>query len=274
MKPIVRLVGGMVFLSAEAIALWFLWTYYQTQFTPKQDEVKIAVIGDSEGVNPTFEKILEQLQSENLDQLIHVGDLTALGDPSDMQQVLSALQTQPYPTQVVVGNNDLGPSNTPDLSVFESLVRTPTYTSFDIDSVHLVLLDNANRQVGFSEEELLWFENDLHTNTQPWVLLFMHRPIKVPFEELIGGDETKKSRQSNEHFLSILAKYPVDHIFTGHLETFVEYDLAGTRVTVTGGAHDRPNQTGFGVSLPNEPHYTLVTISDTELQVEKILVDE
>lgn len=255
-------------LSAGA----FLWSYYQTHLAENQASFKLVVIGDNEGVNPTFEQILTEVASRHPDVLVDVGDLTNLGERADLEQVMNRLQQAPYRTAVVMGNNDLGPSSAPDPTNFEQLVRQPTYTSFDIKNVHLVLLDNANRRVGFSDEELAWLAQDLKANTQPHVLLFFHRPLNVPFQNVVGDDETKTSRASNVKFLELISHYQIDHIFNGHLETFLEYDVNGIPVTDTGGAHNRTSKTGFGVSLPNAPHYTWVTVSEDGVSVEKVLL--
>lgn len=259
-----------VFLAAAAGASWWLWRYYQAKSEEKQDVWSLAVLGDSEGINPTFEQILQELEHSSISILVDVADVTHNGDKQELQAVLDRLHQEPYPTQVVIGNDDLGPSSQPDSTNFEQLVRSPTYASLDIRNAHLVLLDNADRRVGFSNEELDWLEIDLQHTTQPIVFLFMHRPINVPFTGVIGTDETSTSEKSIQRFLEILATYPVDHIFTGHLETFLQYDVNGIPITVTGGAHARPDQTGFGVSLPSTPHYVLVTIRGQDIEVEKV----
>lgn len=230
------------------------------------------MIGDNEGLNPTLEHILTALEDEDIETLVDVGDLTSSGDAQELTAVLNRLSEQSYSAHVVVGNNDLGPSSQPDSTAFREIVRDPTYTSFNIRNAHIVLLDNANRRIGFSPEELTWLAADLTNNVQPVTLLFMHRPIEVPFENIIGNDETKASRQSNQQFLNIIQQHPVDRIFTGHLETFLEYDLHGTPVTVTGGAHNRPDQTGFGASLPAMPHFTLISVHQDTIDVEKVEV--
>lgn len=232
------------------------------------------VIGDNEGVNPTFEQVLTEVEAKHPDVLVDVADLTHLGARADLQQVVDRLRQEPYRTEVVVGNNDLGPSSAPDPTNFEEVVRQPTYTSFDIKNVHLVLLDNANRRVGFSDEELAWLAQDLKANTQPHVLLFFHRPLNVPFQNVVGDDETKTSRASNAQFLDVISHYHIDHLFNGHLETFLEYEVNGIPVTDTGGAHNRASKTGFGISLPSEPHYTWVTVEGDSVLVEKVPVGE
>lgn len=270
MKRTILSLSLLLLLAAGAVSVWFLWTYYQSQSAENQAAVRIAVIGDNEGVNDSFETILNKLEYQDIDVLVNVADLTVKGERQELQQVLDRLQYEPYRTEVVVGNNDLGPNTDPDYTNFLELVRNPAYTSFDVGNVHLVLLDNANRRVGFSEEELVWLNADLVANIQPHVLLFMHRPIQVPFENVLGTDETKASRASTDRFLGLIKKYSITHIFTGHLETFLEYELEGIPVTVTGGAHDREDKTGFGVTLPSEPHYTLITISNEKVKVEKV----
>lgn len=261
-------------LLAALLSAGFLLRYYQPQLKGNQATLQIAVIGDHEGINPTFEHILTELESQHVDLLVDVADLTNSGEREELESVLSRLGQEPYRVEVVVGNNDLGPGNDPDDINFKNLVRNPTYTSFNLEQVHIVLLDNANRRVGFSDEELTWLETDLTANTQPIILLFMHRPVDVPFEQIVGTDETKQSRASNEKFIELIKRFEVDHLFTGHLETFLEYSLGDVPLTVTGGAHNRPDQSGFGVSLPSTPHYVLITVDGETVEVEKISVEE
>lgn len=256
-------------IVAALLSAGFLFRYYQAQTKANQAGLKIAVLGDHEGINPTFENILIELESQDIDLLVDVADLTNTGEREEMESVLNRLSQEPYRVEVVVGNNDLGPGNN-----FEELVRNPTYTSFDLEQAHMVLLDNANRRVGFSDEELAWLEADLTANTQPVILLFMHRPVDIPFEQIVGTDETKLSRISNQKFLALIKRFQVDHVFTGHLETFLEYSLDGIPLTVSGGAHNRPDQTGFGVSLPSTPHYLLITVDGETVEVEKVSVEE
>lgn len=274
LKSIFLKISLVLLLLAAVLSAGFLFWYYQAQTKANQAGLKIAVIGDHEGINPTFETILTELESEDIDLLVDVADITNTGERAEMESVVTRLSQEPYRVEVVVGNNDLGPGNNPDDTNFKDLVRDPTYTSFDLEQVHIVLLDNANRRVGFSDEELIWLEADLTGNTQPVVLLFMHRPIDVPFEQIVGTDETKRSRASNEKFIELIQQFEVDHIFTGHLETYLEYSLDGIPLTISGGAHNRPDQTGFGVSLPSSPHYLLVSVVGETVEVEKVSVEE
>lgn len=274
LKSIFLKLSLVVLLLAALLSAGFLFRYYQAQTKANQAGLKIAVIGDHEGINPTLETILNELESKQIDLLVDVADLTNTGERAEMESVLARLNQEPYRVEVVVGNNDLGPGNSPNDTNFKELVRNPTYTSFNLEQVHVVLLDNANRRVGFSDEELAWLEADLTANTQPVTLLFMHRPVDVPFEQIVGTDETKKSRASNEKFVELIKRFEVDHLFTGHLETFLEYSLDGIPLTVSGGAHNRPDQTGFGVSLPSSPHYLLISVDGETVEVEKVSVEE
>lgn len=274
MKSIFFNISLVILLIAALLAAAFLFRYYQAQRLANQVDLKIAVIGDHEGINPTFEAILDELETQDIDMLVDVADLTSSGERAEMESVLGRLAQEPYRVEVVVGNNDLGPSSEPTDANFKELVRNPTYTSFNLEQVHVVLLDNANRRVGFSAEELAWLEADLTANTQPVILLFMHRPINVPFEQFVGTDETKKSRASNQEFVDLIKQFEVDHVFSGHLETFLEYSVDGIPLTVSGGAHNRPDQTGFGVSLPSTPHYVLISVKGETVEVEKVTLEE
>ncbi len=248
--------------------------------------VTFGVIGDNEGDNATYRSLMQKLTADSSIQFIlHLGDAMENGGVTEVDQLknLNAQLGVKVPFYIVPGNHDLTDDATESAfqHVFGVIPR-----SIDIGTVHLVLLDNAERKVGFSASELSWLENDLRAwsakkTKDDIAILAYHRPFAYPFASLLGDDETKTSRASNDKFLAILAKYPVNQIYAGHVHTLIDYDMSVAKgadghttqavpVTVSGGGGG-DIQSAFGGLLQGKFHALKVTVQGSTLQREEVL---
>lgn len=238
------------------------------------------VLGDNEGDNAVFRAILSSAQAETVDFLIAVGDLTPRSDPADFNRVKELLQALPFPYYTAVGNNDIVGDETRSryLAAFSTgQLGLPdsnkTYYSFNHKGAHFIVLDNASRKVGFSDDQLDWLESDLSANDNRWTFLFLHRPVNLPLTELYGDDETTASRKTNDRFAALIGRYPITRIFSGHLHTFFTYSLGAIPVTITGGGGAAPQQ-AFSAILGPQYHYVKINVLDDEVIQEVRRIDE
>ncbi len=257
------------------------------------DHISFAVIGDNEGINPTYDDLMKKIAADkSIAFVLHVGDLTAHGKTDEYAEMKSHLKSLgvTMPLYAVPGNHDItdDPNRTGFQAAFGSLPR-----SIDTGDIHLVLLDNADRKIGFSDSTLAWLEKDLANwqasklassqdsqlaNSQ--IIIAYHRPFGYPLAATVGDDETKASRASNEKFRSILAKYDVAQIFTGHIHTNLSYDYSIAKdangnttksvpVEITGGG-GQPPQDLISSFLQPDYHYLKVTVvPNGKLSIEK-----
>jgi hypothetical protein len=156
------------------------------------------------------------------------------------------------------------------------------WRSVEVGDLHLILLDNADRKIGFPKEELDWLEQDLKAiPLDKTIIVAYHRPFNFPLASIVGDDETSASRKTNERFLNILANYPITHIFTGHIHTSLDYTMTLSKdangnatksvpVTISGGG-GQPPQSGFGGLLPEKYHALKVTVQKNTLTTKLIL---
>ena len=131
-----------------------------TNVRPAQTLI-FAVIGDNEGSNPAYDDLIRQIAADpNIQFLVHVGDATSTGSATELQDLaaLHATLGLAVPVYMVLGNHDI---KAEDAAQAWSKNVGERWRSVDIGNVHLVLLDNANRKVGFPAEELTWLEQDL-----------------------------------------------------------------------------------------------------------------
>lgn len=238
----------------------------EEQATAASRSWQFAVIGDTEGLRPVTEALLTDMAQRDLAFVVHVGDVSSHGEVDELTRVKERFSKLPFPTYYVPGNNDLTYNETIErktLAHYTEAIDTRAYYSVDYEQVHLVLLDNSYRRIGFSDEELTWLQTDLDAARDKLTFLFYHRPIDVPGQALFGDDETADSRVQNEAFKSLIAQYSIAHIFNGHLHTTLPYQLTEQiPVTITGGGGAAP-QPMFGGEKNALYHYYIVHVSET-----------
>lgn len=248
---------------------------------PSSDPEKLtfAVIGDNEGVNEHFSSLMKKIDEDpSIEFILHVGDLTNLGSEREIAEIEHFLSNQKrqIPFYVVPGNHDIkeDADRKKLAAAFGGVPR-----SLDIKNMHLILLDNADRKIGFTDETLAWLEQDLAKVQNKKIIISFHRPFGYPLSETLGDDETTASRKSNERFKEIVAAFEISYIFTGHIHTNLEFPYVVERneknmptksipVVVTGGG-GQPPQDIFSSLFSPDYHYLKVTLTDGAFEIEK-----
>ncbi len=289
----VYLIIAFAFLSGiTGLVLWYQHVGAPNQTiadlipgeTPlRKPPITFAIISDNEGDNAHYRDLVQQIVADtDVQFLLHLGDATSRGGLDELR-ALQALHTElglTVPVYAVPGNHDIkDDANRADFhAAFGNVPR-----SIDFENLHLVLLDNADRKVGFTKADLDWLERDLadaptRRRANALTILAYHRPFAYPLADFFGDDETPTSRKTNERFLSILGQYPVDHVFTGHIHTAFDFAMvtktdATNRavqtvpVTISGGG-GQPIQSAFGGLIKENFHWLKVTVTEGEIKTE------
>lgn len=242
------------------------------------DDVVFAVIGDNEGVNSTYDALMKKIVADDeIDFIIHVGDIVSDGGKTQIDEIRAHMQEIGFtkPLYVVPGNHD----------IYEDLERTAFKNGFGdipqsvaVKNLHIVLLDNADRKVGFTDETLTWLAQDLEQLQGKQIILVYHRPFNYPLANTFGDDETSTSRKSNEQFETILASHDILAIFNGHIHTYFQFPFAvetpgGESKTIpafVSGGGGQPPQDIFSSLFSADYHYLKVTVTDNGIDTEKI----
>lgn len=232
---------------------------------PKGDSFQFVVVGDSHGVNPVYEQILKTVQNQPYTFLLNLADTTEFGRADEFAAVKKAEQQLTFPVYHTVGNHDIkaGPSR----QIFAQAFEQQPCQSFDHGSLHLIILDNADRRAGFSNQCLNWLQADLAKQTDKTLAIAYHRPFNLPLGNVFGDDETTASRRSNQRFLEIVKAYPIKQMFTAHIHTYLSYTLAGIPTVISGGGGD-PAQTILGGPASNYFHYLVVTVKNGQISTD------
>lgn len=271
-RTVISGILGLVVLSAVGISLWILrqplhetYQAIANQATSSGPKVRFAVVGDNHGDNPIYRQILTELKDEPIDFVVNLADTSENGTRTEFEGVKVLESQLSIPVYHTVGNHDIktDPTRALDTEIFGV---APWY-SFTKGSVHFVILDNADRKVGFPAASLDWLATDLAAHESETILIAYHRPFDLPLGQVVGDDETSASRATAERFKKIIAAYPVKFIFTAHLHTYIPYTVNDIPAVVSGGGGD-PAQTVLGGPANNLFHYLLVTVQNGRVAVE------
>lgn len=263
---VVLIVAGC---STAGYAAWRAWPtlqeYRQSSTVTEPTGYQFAVVGDNHGVSPIYEQILNDLDRVQPAFLLNVADTSEHGSVEELRAVQQLEAGHDFPVYHVIGNHEL--QTDPTGGIFRQVFGRPECTAIDIDQIRLVLLDNADRKTGFSDTCLDVARAALASAGQKKVFVAYHRPFGLPFDDLLGDDETPTSRQTNERLRAILRSTDqVAYIFNGHIHTYIPYSLEDIPAVVTGGGGDQA-QAAIGGAKANYFHYLLVTVRDDSVSI-------
>lgn len=232
--------------------------------------LRFFVVGDNHGPKPVYKQLLEKAKTKGADFVVNVADLTEHGTSEEIAEVRELEDAVGLTVHHVIGSHDIKSDSS--RGTWRSAIGEP-YRTFAVGDARFILLDNADRTVGFSEEELRWLEEVQNDNTSRRTFLFYHRPFGLPLEGVFGDDETPASRKTNDQLRAIIRRSPPTMIFSSHLHTYLPYTLEGVPAYVTGGGGD-PAQAVLGGSQSNFFHGMLVTASAKNVSTEVIRATE
>jgi 3',5'-cyclic AMP phosphodiesterase CpdA len=185
---------------------------------------------------PALERVLQHLETLDLDFLLLPGDLTQHGEPQNHLWLQKRLKLLPFPVYVIPGNHDLPTLLPTDRSIgfhdfpyyyqdFGYQNPEQLYYSCEVKpGLHLIGLNSnqfneQGKQIGcLDEAQLIWLENTLQSLKNQLVIVMIHHNV---IEHLPGQSEHELGKRymldNANILLDILEKFKVNLIFTGHL---------------------------------------------------------
>ena len=238
---------------------------------------------------PALEFVLQQLESFDLDFLLLPGDLTQNGEKVNHDWLQRKLESLPYDVYVIPGNHDVpslqGSQNVIAYEDFpnyygqcgyqeQQYTRNLDYTCELAPHLQLIALNsnhfNSEGQLrGFlTEEQYIWLEGVLsrHENSDrnngKMTMVMIHHNIIEHIPDQTNHILGKRYMLENAHRLrSLLKKYGVKFIFTGHLHIQDIAEDEGLYEITTG-------------SLITYPHpFRILQLSDRNLTIESHRID-
>ena len=226
---------------------------------------KFAVIGDTHGRPELVLPHIEAINLLNPDLVLHVGDLTGGGDPSEWEVSDKIMDRCEVPVFTVPGNHDI--YTPPTRAIYEERYGS-TYFSLDHKGVHFVGLDSETQdQAGnplrcIQGPQLQWLENDLASSEKARArFVFLHQPL--------WSNLTPTRLAEREQWMAkvhpLLAKYKVSAVFAGHVHRYMKFaPLEGVAYYISGAGKETIAEY---LDQGDFVHFCLVTVRDDRWQV-------
>jgi len=232
-----------------------------------------AVFGDSRPTNygnefpPVFYQIIEEVNAIGPKLCCFTGDLVyGYGEPplqceDDYIRAKAILEKIESPVYIAPGNHEYAAKEGKD--VYEKLFFSPTYYSFDENSIHFIFLDTEipEEEGTITGEQLNWLKEDLEKNKDKLIFVFMHRPMF----SLVNPDfdpnkkESFTSKENRDLLVDLFAKYRVKAVFSGHEHAYYRKVVRDVEYITTGGGGAPmlvpPQEGGFA-------HYIIVKVKE------------
>jgi Icc-related predicted phosphoesterase len=222
-----------------------------------------GVVGDSRGNMTVFEGILRDVQADRADLVLHTGDIVKHCTRRQFDWVLHELQEEglTIPFCPVAGNHDID-KDAPEIGQRYRLYSRafgPRRYWFSYGDALFVAFDDATDKA--TPEDLQWLDATLarHRSDYGLCFVFMHAPPRDPRP---GHQHTLEG--GADELVSILGKHQVSAVFASHIHGYLEDELAGVPIYISGGA-------GADLDMPEAGyHYLLCSVeADGTFQVEK-----
>ena len=213
----------------------------------EKETFKFAVMGDSQGRNDILAEALEQ--AAGCDFVIHCGDATPSGEPSDYDAFEAALRNAAMPVMVTPGNHDVKSEGSDE---FASRFGRTAF-SFEYSGTRFAFVDSSDQSV--SDEEIDWLRQAFDGAERK--VLVTHMPSYDPF-----GDDHTLDAASCERVRQFAAQEGVEAVLTGHIHAYNLTHEDGTDYLISGGSG--------GLLVDGVHHIVIVTADATGLHYEKV----
>ncbi len=226
---------------------------------PGVNAFSFAVMGDTHVGSPgggIITPMVAKALSGGDSFIVVTGDLTNTGKDGQYRVFKNVMETGGFPGlwRVAIGNHDVFFNGWHD---YRTEIGKSIY-SFDADNVHFSILDSASGILG--QAQLEWLENDLRSTSQPLKVVVTHFPV---FDGYFGGLFRLDSDEEIAILKTLLYKYNVNLMFSGHYHGYESIVLGRTRYIVTGGANDLQDIGEF-------QHFVRVTVNGNSISTQVV----
>lgn len=208
---------------------------------------RFAVMGDSQGYNDILAEALEQVGG--CEFIIHCGDMTPSGQPSEYDSFLATLGPVAIPVMTTPGNHDIKLDGAEE---YTSKLGDTAY-SFDYSGIRFAFVDSSDQVI--SGDEIDWLSETFEGAERK--VLVTHMPSYDPF-----GDNHTLDSTSCDRIQEFMLTEEVDAVFTGHIHAYHFMRVEGIDCMITGGAG--------GTLVDGVHHVVIVTVDETGFTYEKV----
>lgn len=191
---------------------------------PPQKLLKIALLADSHNSWENLEKAVEQVNQEDFNFVIFLGDLTSVGSPDEFKKGKEILEDLKLPFYIVPGNHDVWYARKDAKAhdfYFDQVFSSNFPSCLEKDSFDFILIDNSNEQKGIGESDWYKLESCLQKNLESFV--FLHEPVYHPASERVMGQYAAPVASQAAQLKQLFCDKKVKLVVAGHLHSFSKY---------------------------------------------------
>jgi 3',5'-cyclic AMP phosphodiesterase CpdA len=263
-----RLVSGsliILFLLFSSVCFAFSRTpSTKIAAVASSETFSFVVFGDNQDGYKIFERLIEQVNQEDVAFGVHVGDMIQYSTEEDYKEYLKLAAGLKMKVYQVPGNHDLAGNG---YRYFRKYFG-PYHYSFDHKNAHFVVLNNAFKD-SFGARQFAWLKQDLAETDKENIFVFMHRPIFDPSEIFEGY--VMSGRAVVKELLALFKRAGVDYVFAGHIHCYAKVKRNGIVYIVSGGA-------GGQLHLPRDfggfHHYVKIDVAGNSITDKVVMVYE
>lgn len=241
--------GALALLSFSGISLSFFQPLEKLPFpktpvfigtapspTPKPVKFTIALVADSHNENDLLASALNKAKAQGAKLVVGLGDYTQVGSAQELLKVKQTLAASDLPHYLIPGDHDLWHGREQGLDAhayfnqaFGWRPGSQAYQEFSVDGVRFILVDNADNELGISQEQWDWLTRVLPQVPQGVPLqggmtfVLMHEMPYHPYSEHVMGKVRENVAKQAERLRSLLGQRAVTHVLTGDLHFFAQF---------------------------------------------------
>lgn len=235
---------------------------FRTAPSPASKSVRFLAMGDSGGGGSDQKALLAQMFTVPYDLIIHTGDIAYdSGTIAEFEDNVFAVYNRLFrhlPFFPVSGNHEY---ETDDARPYRDVFALPSnerWFSYDWGNVHFAAIDTEQDYAAQAK----WLDEDLAKSSQPWKIVYMHRP---PY----ASSERGSDLEARDVFAPIFEKHGVKLVLTGHEHHYERTKpQRGIHYIVTGGGGQGTRSvtpSSFTAFAQEVIHFVYVDVGPDEL---------
>lgn len=218
-----------------------------------------AVVGDSQGRNEVWDKVMDAINAARPQFLLHCGDMVASGTAQQYDDFVGRARRLRMPWYAVLGNHDVKADGR---TAYARMIRKDAYYSFVQKGYRFIALDSSSGSIDAAQID--WLRRELSSPEPKFV--FMHIPLCDPMP---GGDHCFPDSKQAAELHRMFRASRVLAVFSGHVHVFAQEVKDGVTYVTTGGGgallYARAEQGGFH-------HFTVVRADGDRVEAEAVAV--
>ncbi len=194
---------------------------------------KIALVSDSHSDVETFSKVLNLIVQDRPDILIHLGDVSAAGEQTDLEAMKQLIDQTSLVYYVLPGDHDYNWVPRYDLTnflnVFYNGVPGSINQVIEIKGYQLILYENSLGTQGVSGPSLSWVRSLLRQDSDTAYrgrFVFTSAP---PINPYFSDKQDVEGRE----LLDLLADANIEQVFSGDMHIYARFTDDATGITIT-----------------------------------------